>query len=99
MTSNETQILKIKELDPDIIPPSTSRHKDPDYGGAKLVVIGKPGTGKTTLISSLLYSKKHIIPIGIVMSGSEDSNGHYKKMLPNTFVFNDYDEDVIKKFY
>tara|TARA_B110000211_G_C14063309_1_gene546589 strand:+ start:402 stop:1187 length:786 start_codon:yes stop_codon:yes gene_type:complete len=98
MTTNDTQILKIKELDPDIIPPCTSRYNEPDYGGAKLVVIGKPGTGKTTLISSLLYAKKHIIPVGIVMSGSEDSNGHYKKLLPNTFVFNDYNEDVIKNF-
>jgi hypothetical protein len=89
---------EIKELNPDIIPPITHRMNDPEYGGSKIVVIGKPGTGKSTLIASLLYSKKHIFPAGIVMSGSEDSNGFYKKIFPSTFVFNNYDEEQIKSF-
>lgn len=55
-------------------------------------------TGKTTLIASLMYAKKHIFPVGIVMSGSEDSNGFYKKLFPSTFVFNNYDEEQIKNF-
>lgn len=55
-------------------------------------------TGKSTLIASLLYAKKHIFPVGIVMSGSEDSNGFYKKIFPSTFVFNNYDEEQIKSF-
>lgn len=55
-------------------------------------------TGKSSLIKSLLYHKKHIFPIGIVMSGSEDSNGYYKKIFPSSFVYNKYDEEAIKKF-
>lgn len=55
-------------------------------------------TGKSTLIASLLYSKKHIIPVGIVFSGTEDTNKFYQKMFPNTFVFNKYDEEQIKSF-
>ena len=95
---SSTQTLKIKELDVDIIPPCTNRANEKSYGGSKICVIGKPGTGKTTLISSLLYAKKHIFPVGIVMSGSEDSNGFYRKIFPSTFVYNDYDEDKIKDF-
>ena len=53
-------------------------------------------TGKSTLISSILYSKKHIYPVGLVMSGTEDSNGFYKKMFPSTFVYNKYDEVMIE---
>jgi hypothetical protein len=90
--------VEIKELDLDIIPPTTARHKEREYGGSKIVVIGKPGTGKSSIIASLLYSKKHIIPAGIVMSGSEDSNGFYSKIFPQSFVFNEYDEDQLKKF-
>jgi hypothetical protein len=90
--------IEIKELDLDIIPPSTARYMDPEYGGSKIVVIGKPGTGKSTVISSILYAKKHIIPAGIVMSGSEDSNGFYSKIFPATFVFNSYDEEQLKTF-
>lgn len=90
--------LNIKELDLSIIPPSTETMFDPDQGGPKLVVIGKPGTGKTTLITSLLYEKKHIFPVGMVMSGTEDSNGHYGKIFPSTFVYNKLHEDKIEDF-
>lgn len=94
--------VNIKELDLNMIPPSLENYMykpdDPKFvGGSKIVVIGKPGTGKSTLISSILYSKKHLIPIGVVMSGTEDSNGHYKKIFPSSFVYNEYSEPVIKK--
>lgn len=55
-------------------------------------------TGKSTLIASLLYAKKHIFPVAVAFSGSEDSNGFYRKILPSTFVFNEYNEDQIKSF-
>jgi hypothetical protein len=55
-------------------------------------------TGKSTLIASLLYSKKHIFPVAVAMSGSEDSNSFYRKILPSTFVFNEYDEEKLKSF-
>lgn len=91
------RIIKIKELDPEIIPPLTKRMSDPNYhGGAKLVVVGKPGVGKSTLIKALLYSKKHVFPVGMVMSGSEDSNHAYEEFMPGTFIFNEYDEEKIK---
>ena len=90
--------LKIKELNPDLIPPSTDNYKSPGQGGSKIVVIGKPGTGKTTLITAILHSKKHIFPAGMVISGTEDSNGHYKKIFPDSFVYSKYDEDVVKNF-
>lgn len=55
-------------------------------------------TGKSTLIASILYAKKHIFPAAIAFSGTEDSNGFYRKILPSTFVFNEYDEEKIKNF-
>jgi hypothetical protein len=55
-------------------------------------------TGKTTLITSLLYEKSHIFPIGEVMSGTEDSNGHYGNIFPGSFVYNALDKDQIKNF-
>ena len=81
--------VKIKELDPEIIPPLTARIHEKGYmGGSKIVVIGKPGTGKSYLIRGLLYAKKHIFPVGIVMSGSEDTNHDFAKIMPPTFIFN-----------
>ena len=95
---NDQRVINIKELNLDIIPPNINTMYEKDQGGPKLVVIGKPGTGKTTLISSLLYNKKHIYPVGVVMSGTEDSNGFYKKIFPDTFVYNKLDESRIEDF-
>ncbi len=90
--------IEIRELDPDMIAPSTSKMLVPEQGGSKIVVIGKPGTGKTTLISSLLYEKSHIFPMGVVFSGTEDSNHHYSQMFPPTFVYNKLDEPRMEDF-
>jgi len=55
-------------------------------------------THNTTLITSLLYEKRQIFPIAMVMSGTEDSNGHYKKIIPSTFVYNKLHEKKISDF-
>lgn len=55
-------------------------------------------TGKTTLITSLLQEKSHIFPVGEVMSGTEDSNGHYGKIFPSSFVYNALDKQRIVDF-
>jgi len=89
---------RIKEFNPENIAPSTNKAGVDTQGGSKTVVIGKAGTGKSTIITSLLYSKKHIFPTGIVMSGSESSNHYYSQFFPELFVYNEYDEDVIKSF-
>ena len=39
------------------------------------VFIGKRGTGKSTLVTDILWQKRNI-PAGIAMSGTEDGNGH-----------------------
>jgi hypothetical protein len=95
---NSPTTFYIKELDLDIIAPTSKDIFDSEKGGSKIFVCGKPGTGKTTLISSILYSKKHIFPVAMVMSGSEDSNGYYRKILPSTFVYNEYNEEKVKDF-
>lgn len=92
------ETIKINEFTPEMINPQTHNMYNKEQGGSKTVVIGKPGTGKTTLIASLLHAKKHIFPVGIAFSGTEESNHFYKTIMPNTFVFNKYDEKQIEKF-
>lgn len=90
--------IKVKEFDPNIIQPNTKTMWNKDQGGSKIVVIGKPGTGKSTLITSLLYEKRAVFPVGLVMSGTEDSNGHYQKMFPSSFVYNKLDEKKLNDY-
>ena len=99
MSEENVELIHIKELNLDIIAPRTKQLTEKDsFGGSKIVIVGKPATGKSTLIASILYSKKHIFPCGIAFSGSEDSNGFFRKIMPSTFVFNEYNEDQIKSF-
>ena len=98
MATTPDNVLTIRELNVDMIPPVTAKMNDPDHGGSKIVVIGKPGTGKTTLITSLLYEKKHIFPIAMAQSGTEDSNGHYRKIFPSSFVYNKLEEGRVEDF-
>ena len=90
--------LNVNELNLEQINPNTDNINNPSQGGSKIVVIGKPGTGKTTLITDLLYHKKHIFPIGLVFSGTEDSNGHYSKMFPANFVYNKLELPKVEDF-
>ena len=96
MNDENEQLLHMDELNLDLIQPNTKTYMNLEQGGQKHVIIGKPGTGKSTLIAALLYAKKHIFPVGIVFSGTEDSNDFYKKIFPSTFVFNKYNEEQIK---
>lgn len=95
--SNKKHVT-IKELDPDMIPPSTERMYTEEQGGAKIVVIGKAGTGKTYIINSLLYEKRHIFPVGMVFSGTEDSNHNFSKVFPPLFVYNGLDTSKLYQF-
>jgi len=60
------------------------------------VFIGKRGTGKSTLVTDILYYKKHL-PAGIVMSATEEGNQHYKQFVPDLFIYSDYEKEAIER--
>ena len=60
------------------------------------VFIGKRGTGKSTLVADILYHKKHL-PVGIVLSGTEEGNHYYSKHVPDLFIYGDYDKEAIER--
>lgn len=91
-------VIRINELDLDMINPTYENRNNKNGSGSKIVVIGKPGTGKSTLISSLLYHKRNIFASGVVMNGTEDSNHHYSKIFPKSFIYNKLNEEVIEEF-
>ena len=62
---------------------------------AVTLVVGRRRTGKSWIARDILYHKQHL-PVGIVMSGTEEGNGFYKEYVPDAFVFNKYDPEVLK---
>lgn len=86
------QTIEIEDLDFDLIHPNDSNVQEKSKG-FKLVIIGKPGSGKSNLIENIMYYKKHLIPCIQVTSGTEENTGSFAKRVPDTFVFNEYNED------
>jgi hypothetical protein len=63
--------------------------------GPVIVLIGKRDTGKSFLVRDLLFYQQEI-PIGTVISGTEEGNGFYGKMVPKLFVQNEYNTAIIE---
>jgi len=63
--------------------------------GPVIVLIGRRDTGKSFLVRDLLYYNQDI-PIGTVISGTEEGNGFYGKMVPKLFIHNEYNTAIIE---
>ena len=77
--------IQIKKFDPSVIDPCRI-----------CVFIGKRNTGKSFLVSDILYHLRKI-PMGVVMSGTEESNEYYKEIVPDSYIYGQYEPDVIEK--
>ncbi len=95
--NSKTQTIKIKEFDLNRIMPNSKNYMSGEMNGVKIICVGKPRSGKSTLVKTLLYNKSNLLPCGVVMSGTEDTNGSYKKFIPDSFIYNTYREDVLEK--
>ena len=69
--------------------------KSNESKGPVIVLIGKRDTGKSFLVRDLLFYHQDI-PIGTVISGTEEGNGFYGKMVPRLFIHNEYNTAIIE---
>ena len=74
-------VYKIKELDMNTIRPRSLADD-----GVRYCMIGKPGTGKSSIIKSYMYAKRHIFPVGVFCSGTEDSTQFFGAHVPDLFL-------------
>ena len=63
--------------------------------GPVVVLIGRRDTGTSFLVRDLLFYHQDI-PIGTVISGTEEGNGFYSKMVPKLFIHNEYNTAIIE---
>lgn len=64
---------------------------------AVCVFIGRRRTGKSTLVRDLLFHHKDM-PLGTVISGTEESNGFFKKIFPPIFIHGEYNPIILANF-
>ncbi len=62
-----------------------------------VVFIGKRRTGKSTLVRDLLWHHRDL-PMGTVISGTEESNSFYGSIIPPMFIHGEYSPAVIANF-
>ena len=65
---------------------------------SKIVIIGKPFTGKSTLIRDIVKAFRHIFPVAKVFSGTEENNHFYSQIFPELFIYPEYDEKEMENF-
>ena len=82
--------LELKKFDMKSISFKPNENKGP-----VVVLLGKRDTGKSFLVRDLLYYQQDI-PIGTVISGTEEGNGFYTKMVPKIFIHNEYNTAIIE---
>jgi hypothetical protein len=82
--------LELKKFDMKSI-----QFKPNENKGPVVVLIGRRDTGKSFLVRDLLWYQQDI-PIGTVISGTEEGNGFYGKLVPRLFIHNEYNTAIIE---
>lgn len=77
--------IKIKKFDP------TTIKKD-----AVVLLIGKRGSGKTTLMKDIMYHMRDKLEFGIAMSPTEDTTASLSSFIPPTCIYNTYSNVVLE---
>ena len=66
-----------------------------ENNGPVIVLIGRRDTGKSFLVRDLLFYQQSI-PIGTVISGTEEGNGFYSNHVPKIFIHNEYNSGIVE---
>ena len=61
-----------------------------------IAIIAKRRSGKSFLCRDILYNHQKI-PAGIVISPTEKANKFYGNFIPSSYVYDDYDENIVQK--
>jgi hypothetical protein len=64
---------------------------------AVCIFIGRRRTGKSTLVRDLLFNHQDM-PLGTVISGTEESNSFYGKMIPPIFIHGEYNPLILANY-
>jgi len=61
-------------------------------------MIAKRASGKSYLTREIMYHKKSI-PAAIAISRTEKLNKFYSEFIPDSFIFSEYDSEILSKVY
>ncbi len=82
---NKAERYEFRYLDPAAMP-----------DGSASLVIGMRGSGKSTVVRSLLYYKRHL-KYGVCISGTERMNRFWRDIMPEVFIHGDINPKTTRK--
>lgn len=83
--ADDDESFNLKKFDPSTI-----------GDGAVVLMVGGRGTGKSTVLDDFLWYKRYISD-GIGMSGTEESNEGLSRRIPDSYIYNDFQPEVLKQ--
>ena len=63
-----------------------------------IAMIAKRASGKSYLTREIMYHKRHM-PSAIAISKTEKLNKFYSEFIPESFIFSDYEPEILGKIY
>lgn len=63
-----------------------------------ITIIGKRGTGKTTILNNYCYENYKRIRLPVLISATADIKKDFYGIIPELFIHNEYNPDIIKYF-
>lgn len=92
MTTNNTLYVKgehIPKIDDDEI-----------YFLNRLTILyGPSGTGKSSLISHIINTLRHVVPVAIVCCPTNQMNGDYTGVFPDSCIHDDLTKDIMERLF
>ena len=75
--------------------PRTIEERRKTKGPPTCIFIGKRGSGKSTLVADIMYYCRKI-PMGIVISATEEGNHFYQQYVPEIFIHSEYQSHLLE---
>ena len=72
--------------------------KSANYIDKTIIIYGKRGSGKSTVIDDIMYTCKHVIPSIYVISRTAIANNQYKDKIPNNCVKGEVSKEWLANF-
>ena len=61
-----------------------------------VILLGKRGTGKSVLTKDILFANR-TIPLGTIISPSEEANNFYSPIVPKFFIHSEYSPELLER--